>query len=77
MGLTGMLSRTFLLAGSRLECHGLDEFLGFLDEREDVDRRTKGLITGTNYACNVDLANSSLPTVSNHLSVYVCDANAA
>lgn len=46
MGLTGTISRTFLLAGQRLEVYGLDEFLVLLDGRKDVEDRERGLITG-------------------------------
>lgn len=46
MGMTGFISRTFLLAGNRLEANGLDKFLELVDERRDVDERQRGLITG-------------------------------
>lgn len=46
MGVTGFLSRTFLLAGNRMEVNGLDKFLRLVDERRDVDERQRGLITG-------------------------------
>lgn len=47
MGFSGVLCRSFLLAcTSKLEVHGLDRFLQLLDERGDVEGRTRGLITG-------------------------------
>lgn len=47
MGAVGLLCRGFLLGLSKTEAHGLDNFLKLLDEREDVEGRQKGLITGT------------------------------
>lgn len=46
IGLVGLLSRGFLAGLSNLEVNGLDKFLKLLDEREDVDNRQRGLITG-------------------------------
>ena len=46
MGTVGLLCRSFLLGLSRLETHGLDNFLELLDERANVEGREKGLITG-------------------------------
>lgn len=45
-GAVGFLCRTFLIGLSRLEVNGLDRFQELLDEREDVQGRTRGLITG-------------------------------
>jgi monolysocardiolipin acyltransferase len=45
MGAVGLLCRGFL-AISKTEAHGLDKFLKLLDERENVEGRQKGLITG-------------------------------
>jgi len=45
-GLVGALSRTFLIAFSKLTVHGLDKFEQLLKEREDVADRKRGLITG-------------------------------
>jgi monolysocardiolipin acyltransferase len=45
-GATGFLCRTFLVGLNRLEVKGYDKFMQLLDERADVDGRTKGLITG-------------------------------
>jgi hypothetical protein len=47
MGLTGTLSRGFLYGLNSVEAIGLQKFLKILDEREDVEKRTKGLLTGT------------------------------
>ena len=46
MGVTGTLSRLFLLGANTTEIHGLDKFLGLLDQRHDVEKRERGLITG-------------------------------
>ena len=47
VGLTGLLSRTFLLTcTAKFETHGLDGFLQLLDERKEPETRTRGLITG-------------------------------
>ena len=46
MGLVGSMSRAFMFGANRTEVHGLDEFLELLDKRDDVDARTRGLITG-------------------------------
>jgi monolysocardiolipin acyltransferase len=50
MGAVGVLCRGFLLGLSNLETHGLDNFLELLDEREDVEGRKRGLITGMTAA---------------------------
>lgn len=46
MGAVGLLCKGFLTGLSTVETHGLDKFLGLLDERENVAERQKGLITG-------------------------------
>jgi hypothetical protein len=46
MGTVGLLCKGFLSGLSSLETHGMDGFLKLLDEREDVGRRERGLITG-------------------------------
>lgn len=45
-GATGLLCRSFLIGLNRLEVNGYDKFMRLLDERADVNGRTKGLITG-------------------------------
>jgi len=45
-GATGFLCRSFLVGLNRLEVKGYDKFMRLLDERADVNGRTKGLITG-------------------------------
>ena len=45
MGAVGLLCRGFLMM-SKTETHGLDKFVKLLEEREDVENREKGLITG-------------------------------
>jgi monolysocardiolipin acyltransferase len=46
MGAVGVLCRSFLLGASRLETHGMEKFLELLDERENVEGRQRGLVTG-------------------------------
>lgn len=43
---TGFLTRAFVRLACATEVHGLDGFVRLLDEREDVNRRQRGLITG-------------------------------
>lgn len=45
-GLTGMVSRGFLYGFNKVETTGLQRFLKILDEREDADKRERGLLTG-------------------------------
>lgn len=45
MGVVGLLCGGFL-GISKTEAHGLDKFLKLLDERENVEERQRGLITG-------------------------------
>lgn len=46
MGTIGVLSRLFIFGANRTEVHGLEKFLVLLDEREDIESRKRGLITG-------------------------------
>lgn len=63
MGAVGFLCRSFLLGLNRLEVNGLEQFLELLDERQDVESRTRGLITGRH--CHIrhveQETNKSLP----------------
>ncbi|KAF1917489.1 hypothetical protein BDU57DRAFT_513778 [Ampelomyces quisqualis] len=54
MGAVGLLCKGFLSGLSKVETHGMDEFLKLLDEREDVDRRERGLITVSNHISVMD-----------------------
>ena len=45
MGISGSLSRLIMYGTNSIEVHGLDGFLKLLDERKDVEKRTRGLIT--------------------------------
>jgi monolysocardiolipin acyltransferase len=49
IGTVGSLCRTFLYALNETETVGLDRFLKILDERRDLDGRTRGLLTGMRY----------------------------
>ena len=46
MGVIGVLSRLFMFGANKTEVHGLESFLELLDEREDINSRKRGLITG-------------------------------
>lgn len=46
MGAIGVLSRLFMFGANKTEVHGLEDFLELLDEREDINSRKRGLITG-------------------------------
>lgn len=46
MGFAGGISRTILYALNKTESPGLDRFLEVLEERRDVQKRTRGLLTG-------------------------------
>ena len=46
MGFSGAISRIFIFGANRTDIHGLDSFLGLLDERRDISERQRGLITG-------------------------------
>lgn len=75
MGAVGVLCRSFLLGVSKTEVHGLDSFLELLDEREDVESRDRGLITGKKHT-HTHFSHNFLTyqSVSNHISVYVRSA---
>lgn len=47
MGITGILSRSFLHGLNSVEVTGLSRFLEILDSRKDPERRQRGLLTGT------------------------------
>lgn len=52
IAVSGLIAHTFLFGASRTEVRGLDGFLRLLDERADVGRRERGLITGRyRYSC--------------------------
>lgn len=46
IGLTGLLSKSFLYGLNDVEVIGMDRFLDLLESRRDVDKRRRGLITG-------------------------------
>jgi len=48
-GAVGFLCRSFLIGFNRLEVNGWDGFQRLLDERSDVQGRSRGLITGMRY----------------------------
>lgn len=45
-GAVGALCKSFLNVACTTRVHGLDEFQKLLDERRDVSKRERGLITG-------------------------------
>jgi monolysocardiolipin acyltransferase len=42
----GLASKTFLTFASSAQWHGLEGFLKLLDERKEVKKRNRGLLTG-------------------------------
>lgn len=54
MGLTGMLSRGFLYGLNTVEVTGLQRFLDILDQRQDAEKRRRGLITVSNHVSVMD-----------------------
>ncbi|KAI1504268.1 hypothetical protein F5X99DRAFT_373066 [Biscogniauxia marginata] len=54
MGLTGSLSRGFLYGLNSVEVVGLQRFLDILDQREDIEKRQRGLITVSNHISVLD-----------------------
>ncbi|KAF1987886.1 hypothetical protein K402DRAFT_310772, partial [Aulographum hederae CBS 113979] len=54
MGMTGILSRSFVQLCSYTEVVGLDRFLKLLDERRDIEGRERGLVTVSNHLSVVD-----------------------
>ena len=60
MGMAGSLSRIIMFGANNTDVYGLDQFCQLLDDREDVDRRERGLITGDD-------------SVRNHGSAFVAD----
>jgi len=50
MGTVGVIVRSFTYGLSYPQVTGLDNFLKILDERIDVDKRQRGLITGMRIA---------------------------
>ncbi|KAL0472997.1 hypothetical protein QR685DRAFT_435475 [Neurospora intermedia] len=54
MGLTGIISRTFLYGLNDVEVKGLDRFKQLLDSREDPERRERGLLTVSNHISVLD-----------------------
>lgn len=46
MGGIAFTARAFLTFCAKIETHGKDEFVRLLDERRDVNGRTRGLLTG-------------------------------
>lgn len=59
MGFAGGISRTFLYALNKTESPGLDRFLEVLEERRDVQKRTRGLLTGEPGKVTLDLDECS------------------
>jgi len=47
MGVSGFLTKVFYTGMNNVEVHGLDNFLGLLDKRKDIEGRERGLLTST------------------------------
>ena len=70
MGMVGTAVRSFMYGPNSVEVRGLEGFLKLLDEREDVQSRKRGLITGERNPL-LRKREPNVFKVSNHLSVYV------
>ena len=46
MGAVGTLTRIFMHGPNSQRVYGLDDFLNVVDDREDISKRKRGLITG-------------------------------
>ena len=46
IGAAGSISRAFLYGLNKTEAPGLDRFLEVIESRRDVQKRTRGLLTG-------------------------------
>ncbi|TLS29804.1 hypothetical protein PpBr36_00333 [Pyricularia pennisetigena] len=55
MGLSVAVSKGFLYGLNKVETIGLERFVELLDQRKDVQKRTKGLITVSNHISMADL----------------------
>ncbi|GAB7346146.1 hypothetical protein MBLNU457_4893t1 [Dothideomycetes sp. NU457] len=53
-GVSGLICRGFMLGFNRMEVNGGEKFQELLDERADVDGRTRGLITVSNHLSVLD-----------------------
>lgn len=62
-GLTGTLCRSFLSGLNKLEVHGWEKFSQLLAEREDIEKRKRGLVTGM-YSRKVLLCSRILTSCS-------------
>ncbi|KAK4986821.1 Lyso-phosphatidylcholine acyltransferase [Elasticomyces elasticus] len=54
VGITGFLCRSFIYGLNRTEVQGLDNLLRVIDERNEVDRRQRGLVTVSNHISVMD-----------------------
>ena len=73
MGFIGGVSRLFMTGPNSTKAYGMEKFMDMLDDREDIERRRRGLITGMQPSLP-DLRSSMLTkcsAVSNHICVYV------
>lgn len=54
IGIIGSMSRAFLYALNDIESPGLERFLQILEDRKDVNKRTRGLLTVSNHVSVLD-----------------------
>lgn len=73
MGMVGGLTRIFMTIPNTTRSHGKDAFMDLLDDREEVEDRRRGLITGKSSLAPSVCASilMKVQSVSNHISVYV------
>lgn len=72
MGLTGIISRTFLYGLNDVEVKGLDRFKQLLDSREDPERRERGLLTGVLMKSTTTCKSVHANSVKCSLQPYQC-----
>ncbi|KAK3997351.1 hypothetical protein QBC44DRAFT_280254 [Cladorrhinum sp. PSN332] len=65
MGVTGLISRTFLYGFNRVEVSGLQRFIELVDSRESPEKRQRGLLTGIQPITMFHIFSF----LSNHVSV--------
>ncbi|KAI1358491.1 acyltransferase [Xylaria arbuscula] len=54
MGLTASLSRVFIYGLNSVQVTGLQRFLDILEDRKDIDKRQRGLLTVSNHVSVMD-----------------------
>lgn len=69
MATVGLLCKGFLTGLSNVETHGMEKFLKLLDERENVEERQRGLLTGMRLNSVYDIIANTVNSFKSHLCV--------